>query len=611
MEFLKKNKWLLLLAFVLIISLLAACGGGDEEEAPEEDDETEEGTGDDGGDDGEETQPEGPVYGGTITGAMHTAPDGQFNPIFYETTYDSNILSFTHNSLLRQNDDLEYEPNIATEWEFSEDNRSVTFKLRDDVYWHDGEQFTADDVVFTYRSIAHPDYVGAGGQRSSYAAQLVGFEEYRAGETDEFPGVVAEDDFTVTFHYKEPNVTALMHSNFTPIPEHIFADVPVAEMPEHPASQQAGEVIGTGPFQLASMIEGQEYRLEKFEDYWQGEPYLDAIVWRIVNQDIMLSLLETGEIDFIGDPSGFQPADYAMVEDMDHITIIEQRDFGYQLLGFIHNYVPEEDLEEGVFVPENYIENPRISNPQVRQAIAHAIDREALIGDGPGDGLLHGRGELMNAPIAPQFWAYDDVNPKEYDYNVDLANELLDDAGYIDVNDDGFREDPDGNEWVLTMVYPSGNEIRERSAPIIVEDLEAVGIKVDLLSPFDMSAYTGALTETKEFDLYLLGWSLGTGDPDPSGLWSADAGFNFGRWYNPEAEELRIAAVTPPDAFDQAYRTEVYSDWQVMFQEDLPALILYAQNMLFAHSNQMQGINPSVASFNRDNHLWWLLPEDN
>ncbi|WAA11349.1 peptide-binding protein [Fervidibacillus albus] len=574
------------MSFLFIFGILVACSNNDESSS------------DSDGEGEAETE-------SVLVGAMDTAPTGQFNPIFYEEAYEANILSFTHESLLTQNDQLEFEPLLAESWEFNEDHSSVTFKLREDVYWHDGEQFTADDVVFTYKAIADPDYIAAGGVRTSYVEKLVGAEAYMNGETDEFPGVVAEDDFTVTFNFLEPNVIALADASFPIIPEHVFKDIPVSEMPSAEESLQPNKVIGTGPYKFTDMIEGQEYHLTKNENYWQGEPQIETVIWKVVNQDIILSLLETGEIDFVADPNGFQAADYDTVDAMDHVQIIEQTDFGYQILGFIHNFRTEEDIANGVIDPDNFVPNEKLANKNVRQAIAFAIDRQQII-----DGLLHGKGQVINSPIAQQFEYFDDENPEQYEFDPEKAKQLLDEAGYVDVNDDGFREDPDGNEWVLNMAYPKGNVIREKSAPIIEEMLEAVGININLLQPLDMKAYVDELTNNTEWDLYLLGWSLSTTDPDPSGLWTADDAYNFGRWNNEEADALVKKAITPPDAFDSEFRKQVYSDWQVMFQDDLPALILYVKNTLYAYNTRLQGVDPSPASFLNDVHKWYLVSEE-
>ncbi|MGD6804524.1 peptide-binding protein [Rossellomorea aquimaris] len=583
MSLVKKKSWLLMLVTVMVLGMLAACSGTSST--------NEEGNQNEG--DGEAKT------GGTLTGAMDTAPTGLFNPIFYTEAYESNILSLTHEGLLSQNTELEFIPNLATEWEPNDDNTEYTFKLKDGVKWHDGEDFTADDVVFTYKTLSSPGYIEAGGVRTNYVERLAGYEDFSTGKTDDFQGVVKVDDHTVKFVFAEPNVLALADASFTIIPEHKFADVPVAEIPEHAASRDPNEVVGTGPFSFTEMVEGEQYVLTKHEDYWQGEPKLDSVVWRVVDQSVILGLLENGEIDFVADPNGFQAADFDTVAAMEHVEIVEQPDFGYQIMGMMHNHRAKGDT---TISPDKWTKNEKLADPKVRQAIAYAIDRQAII-----DGLLFGRGAIQNSPIATQFWAYDETNPNQYAFDADKANSLLDDAGYVDKDGDGFREDPQGNEWVLNLNYPTGNQIRERSAPIIEEFLEAVGINIDLRQPKEAAAYFEDLElNSQDWDLYLIGWSLGSSDPDPSGLWNSTAGYNYSRWNNPEADQLLKDAFTPPDAFDQEYRKKVYSDWQVKFSEDLPAVILYAQNSLWAHNKRFQGVEVLPYTFLSNAHNWYV-----
>lgn len=586
-----KKKWLLL--FVLIFAfglLLTACNGDDSEQKKNEAEGKEEKSGE-------------PQKGGTLTGAMDTAPAGVFNPIFYEEAYEANIIEFTHESLLSQNKQLEFEPHLAKEWEINDDQTEITLKLEEGVKWHDGEEFTADDVVFTYKAISSPGYIEAGGIRSSeYAERLLGYEEFSKGETDEFKAVVAEDDYTVTFKFTEPNVTILKDVSFSIIPEHVFGDVPIDEMPKHPASLNADEVIGTGPFKFTEMLEREQYVLEKNADYWKQEPYLDKIVWRVVDQSVMLGLLESGEIDFIGDPSGVPAPDYETVAGLDHVEIIEQTDFGYQLMGFKINHRTDADVEAGKIEPSNWVPNEDMSEQKVRQAMAYAVDRQALV-----DNLLDGHGSVINAPIAQQFWAYDEEAVTNYQFDPDQAKSLLDEAGYKDTNDDGFRETPDGKEWVVNLNYPTGNKLREDSAPILKKFLEDVGIKIDLRQPKEMTAYQEGLEkDNNDWDLYLLGWSLSSGDPDPVGLWNVGAPFNYSRWNNEESEKLLKEAVKPPEAFEQDYRKEKYSEWQAVFSEDVPALLLYAQNKIYALNKRLNGVDPMPYRFHNDPEKWWV-----
>lgn len=573
---------------MLLLGMLAACSGKKDNTTDKPEDTNK-----------DPQTSEGPQKGGTITGAMDTAPAGLFNPVFYSDAYEANILSFTHEGLVGQDKNLEFIPSLAKEWTFNEDQTEVTFKLEENVKWHDGEPFTANDVVFTYKTIASPGYVEAGGVRTNYVERLVGAKEFMEGKSTDFPGVVAVDDHTVTFKFTQPNVLALPDAAFPIIPEHVFKDIPIKDMPAAGASRNAGEVIGTGPFKLTKMVEGEQYVLEKNPDYWKGEPNLDSVVWKIVDQAVILGLLETGEIDFVADPNGFQPADYETVAALPNVQIIEQPDFGYQIMGMMVNHRAKGDL---TLDPSKWTENKKLSNKTVRQAIAYAVDRKGII-----DGLLYGRGIVQNSPIATQFEAYDDKNPNQYEYDPEKAKSLLDEAGYKDVDGDGFREDADGNKWVLNLNYPTGNQIRERSAPIIVEMLEQVGIDIELRQPKETAAYYEDLElNAQDWDLYLAGWSLDTSDPDPSGLWYSTAAYNYSRWNNPEADKLVVEAYSPPGAFDPEYRKQKYSEWQVMFGDDLPALILYAKSSLWAHNKRLQGVEVLPFSFINDPQKWYV-----
>lgn len=584
----KKSKRLSVVAGALSLSVvLAACGSGDQ--APKENE---------GHQDQEQAVGE-PQEGGQITAAMYSAPDHQFNPIFYRSSYDANILDFTHEALVGQDAELNYIPRLAKEWEFNEDQTELTYFLNEGVKWHDGEEFTADDVVFTFTSIADGDYTAAGGVRVDYVSNLVGYEEYRDGEAETLAGVEAIDEYTVKFTFKEPNVTALYNTSFPIIPEHVFGEIPVAEMPNHPASRNAGEVIGTGPFKLTQYQDGEQYILERHEDYWQGKPYLERIVWRVIDQAIMTGMLSNNELDLVTQPSGVAPADASDVEALDNVVVEERQDLAYQYLGFkLHHSDDEKKWND----PSTWRVNEKVADVNVRQAIAHAIERENMV-----NGLLYGRGTVIDAPFPEASWAFNPDAATHYEYSVDKANALLDEAGYVDANGDGFREDPNGNEWTLNMDYPTGNQVRERSAPIIKENLEAVGIRVNLRNPREASGHFEVLeTNNTDWDLYLAGWSLASGDVDPGGIHRSTAPYNYLRWLNEESDALIDKGMQAPEAFDIDFRKQVYADWAKLYSEEVPAVILYSQNVVHAWNERLQGIEVKAHTLKDGSHLWWV-----
>ncbi|UCZ53271.1 peptide-binding protein [Bacillus shivajii] len=603
----KLSKFLLMLLALTLAIVLVACGGDDEVDAPEDDDVTDEpeddGAGeDDGGDADEEATDDGPKSGGTITAGMYSAPGHQFNPIFYSDAYEANILDFTHEALVTLNENLEYIPRLAQDWETNEDQTTITYFLQEDVKWHDGEDFTADDVYFTYSSIASGEYVAAGGVRIDYARFLEGYEEFRDGETDEFAGVEVIDDYTVAFHFAQPNVTPEFRTSFPIIPAHVYEGVSVADMVDHSASRNAGEIIGTGPFQLTEMIEGEQYVLTANEDYWQGTPHLDGITWRVIEQSIMPGMLENGELDMVAEPNGVPAADFERVDALDNVTTFTTQDFGYQYIGIKHHHRTAEDVENGVINPDNWVVNEKVQDKRVRQAMVYALNRQAMV-----DGLMNGLGSVLHAPFPEASWAYDESAFNVYEQDVEKANALLDEAGYVDVTGDGFREDPDGNEWVLNLDYPTGNEIRERTAPIIAAELGEVGINVNVRNPRDAATHFQIVEEDNtDWDLYLAGWSLATGDPDPAGIWKSDNPFNFLRWNDERSDELIEQAVTAPDAFDLDFRAETYNEWTAHVTEEVPTVFLYSSDNIYAYNAALQGVHERPTGIYFNSHEWWL-----
>ncbi|WP_078593307.1 peptide-binding protein [Evansella clarkii] len=615
-----KKSWLTLILALSFVLVLAACGGDENADAQEDNSSAEnndnnsndanDGNDNNGDDNAENNDNDGnndaadgePVSGGTINAGMYSAPGQQFNPIFYGDAYEANILDFTHEALVTQDENLEYIPLLAKDWELNEDQTELTYYLEEDVKWHDGEPFTAEDVYFTYSSIASGEYVAAGGVRIDYVRFLEGYEEYRDGETDEFAGVEVVDDHTVIFHFAEPNVTPEFRTSFPIIPAHVFEGVSVADMVDHPASRNPGEVIGTGPFQLTDMIEGEQYILTAFEDYWQGTPHLDGITWRVIEQSIMPGMLENGELDMVAEPNGVPAADFDRVDGLDNVKTFTTQDFGYQYMGFKHHHRTAEDVEAGVINPDNWVPNEKVADVRVRQAIVYALNRQAMV-----DGLMNGLGSVLHAPFPEASWAYDESAFTVYEQNVEKANELLDEAGYVDVTGDGFREDPDGNEWVLNLDYPTGNEIRERTAPIIAAELGEVGIKVDVRNPREAATHFEVVEDDNtDWDLYLAGWSLATGDPDPAGIWKSDNPFNYLRWNDPHSDELIEQAVKAPEAFELDYRAEVYNEWTAYVTEQVPMVFLYSSDNIYAYNAALQNVHERPTGIYFRSHEWWL-----
>lgn len=247
--------------------------------------------------------------------------------------------------------------------------------------------------------------------------------------------------------------------------------------------------------------------------------------------------------------------------------------------------------------------NEKLNNVALRQAMAYAIDRKGIV-----QGFLDGHGTVMNAPFPPVSWAFDETAINTYPFNPNKAKEILDEAGYIDVTGDGWREDPNGNKLVINLDYPTGNRTREQSAPYIQEALADIGININLKSPRDTSSYFSAIADDEpDMDLYLAGWGLATGDPDPTQVWTIESPSNYTRWNDVKSQDMIRAAVKTPEAFDQDYRAQIYREWAAYVSEQLPFIFLYSANEIYAYNNRIQNLIEGPTSITRDIHLWYVI----
>ncbi|MBP3039070.1 peptide ABC transporter substrate-binding protein [Bacillaceae bacterium Marseille-Q3522] len=536
-----------------------------------------------------------PAEGGKVTFGLYAAPSGVFNPTLYSETNEAYVIDFVYESLAELDENLAWKPLLAKDWSFEDDNKTLVFHLQDNVTWHDGEPFTANDVKFTYEVIADQEYTGV---RQDYAADLVGFEEYNSGQAEELSGVEVVDKHTVKFHFKEPNVLALFRASMDIIPEHIFNKYAVKDLPAASEVVDFEKLIGTGPFKASETVTNESYSLVRNEDYWQGKPYLDGVVWRVVNQDLASGLLENGEVDVL---MGVSSQDYEIVSSLENVEMYEAPAVSYQWLGFKLNRRPQEDIAAKVINPEHYLPNEKFQDINLRQAIAYSINREGI-----AEGLLEGHGTVINGHIPPSSWAYneDELNP--YSYDPGKAKEILDDAGYEDVDGDGFRENPDGEKLVLKIDYASGNDVRDKGTPIIAQGLEEIGLKTDLHMPMDLGSLIGELENDTDMDIFIAGWSPYTQDPNPKVFWDSKSIWNVTRWNDDKQQSLLDAGIKTPEGFDQAYRQDIYNQWNAYVNEQLPMLPLVSINNIWAWNSKIKNVTPEQLKITRDVNKWYI-----
>jgi len=559
-----------ILCALLIATLvlgLAACSGPTEEP----------------GEPPAEEEPAEPEEGGTVVMGFPSEPTG-FNPLLWESSYNQFIHSLVFNSLVKANKELEMEPDLATGWEFSDDGRTVTFTLRDDVKWHDGQPFTARDVVFTFESLANPKYDGG---QFARVERVVGAKQVREGATDSIEGIEVMDDHTISFTTEEPYAPFLIDILMTRIvPEHVLGDVSPEEWTRHEFNTDAP--IGTGPMKLARYDRGSSMEFAPYEEYYEGNPKLDRFILRFGDQNTLMAAFMNREIDMfqvpISEAETVEEAPFAEVKEYDNI--------GYQYLGL-------------------NLRNEILGDIVVRQAVAHAVNKEQIVRS-----LLRGHGEPVDIPFPRNVWAYPD-DLEGYEYNLDRAKELLDEAGWI--YDEAAQARKKGDQVMeFELIYPVSDLLRAQTAPIIQHNLTALGMKVELraldfptlvtrIIPRDSRGNLRAVT-VDDFDMYLLGMNAKPGDPIIvrrfyHSQYQPPNGHNYIGYANERVDQLWDESDRTVD-FNR--RKELVHEMMRIMAQDPPVIALYADKALWAYNTRVQDFDPGPNGVTTNIHEWYV-----
>ncbi|GEN50095.1 glutathione ABC transporter substrate-binding protein [Alkalibacterium pelagium] len=522
----KVNKRSLFFTSLTAAALLLAACGTDDSDPIDDGADTDEGT-------EEGTDTEGAQGGDLIIGQLSDAVS--LDPHGSNDTPSSNVAYNIYEALLIQDENMELQPGLATEWEMVDD-LTWQFTLREDVTFHDGSEFNADVVQANFERILDEEIASP----RAFLYEMV--EE-----------INVVDDYTVEFVTEYP---------FSPLPAHIAhnggglmsaeviaEDYEAIENGSEPGSVINENPVGTGPFVFESWTPGDEIVLNRNEDYWGGAPALDSITFRVVPEgSTRLADLETGAIH-ISDP--LSPSDVSRVEGTDGMSVNSQPSVGLSYIGFNAQKEPFDD-------------------PLVRQAISKAIDKDTII-----NGIYDGVGLPAESPLAPDVFGYDE-NVSGLEYNVEEARELLAEAGY----EDGFS----------TTLWTNDNQDRIDTATAVQAQLQEIGIDVEI-EQVEWGAYLED-TAAGEHDMFILGWTTVTGDAD-YGMYPLFHSDNYGEAGNRtffSTDELDSLLEEARQSSDEDERLDLYSRAQEILVDEAPMLYIHHQEFLLAVSDDVEGL---------------------
>lgn len=480
-------------------------------------------------------------------------------PILASDSASGDICGMVFNGLVKYDKDVKLTGDLASNWEVSEDGRVIIFNLRRDVKWHDGVPFTAKDVEFTYKKLIDPNV------KTPYSGD---FERVEAFEI--------LDDYTIRLTYKEPFAPALASWGMWIMPEHILGDTDLnnTNFARHP--------VGTGPYRFKAWKTGEKIELVSNREYFEGRPYIDRYIYRIIPDEATIFLeLETEGVDL----ASLTPLQFTRQTGGPFFSAHYQK-FKYPSFGF-------------TYMGYN-LTDPKFKDRVVRKAIDYAVDKEDIIA-----AIFFGLAEVVTGPFAPSSWAYNkEIKPTLYD--PEKARSLLKEAGWTDHDGDGWI-DKGGEVFEFTVLVNQGNAERIRAAEMIQGYLKGVGIKMKI-RVLEWSALINEFVDKKRFEAVLMGWSLSR-DPDCYDVWHSsktrEGEFNFISYANAEADALMEEGRR---TFDQDRREEIYHRIHKIIHDDQPYLFLYSADALPIVNKRFHGIEVSPIGIGY-NFIKWYVPK--
>ena len=473
------------------------------------------------------------VWTGDLTALWH--------PAAYQTYSQGVIFWLVFNNLVKLDDDLETViPDLAESWEVSEDLRVFTFRLRNDVTWHDGRPFTARDVIFSFTRQVIETY-----RYVKFLKIVKGARDYETGKASRVEGLELLDDYTVRITLDSPDaifLLSLSEPNCVIVPEHLLKDTPPDDVESTPFSTTSP--IGTGPYTFVRYLTDQFVELEANPNYFKGAPRIQKIFMKRLRPEVTVAQLESGEVDLALRLNLLEFDRLSQVADLD-LTV--RPGLSNTSLDFP-------------------VEQPRVADKRLRQAIYYAVDRERI-----AKAIFSDRAQVLyGAP--PAMDGYDTLN--RYPFDPDKARRLLEEAGFD--FDAPFRV-------IYDQTYPAASQY----FPIIEQQLREIGMNVTL-EAMDSTAFLARMMGARDtFEMFgLNGGVQGLGPHLTGNYFDCERKAFLTGYSNCDFDALFVEA---RGIADPEQRQRVYERAAQVFNEDLPQLPLWTPHELHAATKRLGG----------------------
>jgi len=472
------------------------------------------------------------------------------NPLFSTIGYEQVVERLIFGSLVKVNADLEAVADLAEEIEVSPDATSYTFSLRQNLTFTDGQPLTARDVLFTIERAVD---ARTGSYWQGRLMAIEGAAEFSEQAAETISGLEAPDDFTVVMRLAKPDSTWLLtlgdFAGLGILPAHVLGDIAPDQMKQH--SFSLAPTVSAGVFKFARYESDQFVELVRNETYGGEKALLDRVFFKILTEDVTVAQLETGEVDV----SNVPVTELERLQANPNLTVVS---------------VPSPSVD---FLTLN-LTKPYFRDKRVRQAMMHALDREAIV-----QAIFAGEASVVNQTIiGPDWMQLPELN--SYAFDPDRARQLLSEANW----DSSFR---------FSLDYVPGTKTRDAYIPIVQQLFNDVGLQVEL-QPLESAEYSRRRSVEHVFDAALVGGGVFRQDPNVSSKYFETANFvpsgaNYSHYSNPRVDELFVAGRATTDV---AERVTIYSEIATILNEEVPWIFLWSPNAIFAHNKRLVGFEP-------------------
>ncbi|CAH0117924.1 Oligopeptide-binding protein AppA [Paenibacillus sp. CECT 9249] len=482
-----------------------------------------------------------------------TAPKGIFSPLFWSTVYDKYVVEVVFDSFLVVQSDGTYAEHLADKIDVSDDGLKYTFHLKPGIKYSDGTPVTVKDYLFALKVLHDPTYDG---ESDILSLKIKGGQEYHDGKSPDISGVKIIDDNTVEVEVLEVNAQTKNELGTVEfLPEAYYGKgYKLGQLDSVKALND--KPIGSGQYIVTKYTPGQEVVLEANPNYFKGAPKIKNVILKATTDDTRIAMLQSGEID------------------VDEVTVNEDNVEELTGLGFLDvNIFPTNGYG---YVAFNH-NDPKYQDVKVRQALTIGLNRKEVV-----EGAFGKYANVINIPESNVGWAYTNEGIEPYEFDIDKAKKLLDEAGWVE-GSDGIRE-KDGQKFKINFSATADSSVVEALLPIMTKNYKELGIDFNA-ETLDFNAISEK-RKTGDFEMFFAAWGL-TPDPDSTVYITNGAQNNIG-YSNKTVDELMLKG---KKTLDLEGRKEIYKQVFQELNRDLPVIFMYQRRDMWGINARVTGLD--------------------